>query len=127
MLGLDAGRRAALTGLLAAAPERHGGPDEIGAGGRADAACHQAARQFEAEMAQRLPSLLEGPKAAQELAVVGGCKARGKNSLEGQIRAELQSRGFPEPATVIPFAPMHRNEGKSALSDKMTVGKSQKH
>ena len=54
-------------------------------------------------------------------------KARGKNSLEGQIRAELQSRGFPEPATVIPFAPMHRNEGKSALSDKMTVGKSQKH
>ena len=41
-------------------------------------------------------------------------KVRGKNSLEGQIRAELHSRGFPEPATVIPFAPMHQqNEGKS--------------
>ena len=33
-------------------------------------------------------------------------KARGKNTLEGQIRAELRSRGFPEPEAVIQLAPV---------------------
>ena len=40
-------------------------------------------------------------------------KVRGKNALEGQIRAELRSRGFPEPATVLPLAPTRRNEDAS--------------
>ena len=35
-------------------------------------------------------------------------KARGKNTLEGQIRAELRVRGFPDPATVLPLAPVPR-------------------
>ena len=30
-------------------------------------------------------------------------KRRGKNSLEGQVRAELQSRGFPDPTAVRPL------------------------
>ena len=38
-------------------------------------------------------------------------EARGKNTLEGQVRAELQSRGFPEPASVHPLAPMGWNRG----------------
>ena len=54
-------------------------------------------------------------------------KVRGKNALEGQIRAELHSRGFPEPTTVLQLAPMRRNEGESALLDERTVGESQKH
>ena len=33
-------------------------------------------------------------------------KTRGKNTLEGQIRAELYSRGFPDPAKVLRLAPM---------------------
>ena len=32
-------------------------------------------------------------------------KARGKNTLEGQIRAELRVRGFPDPATVLSLPP----------------------
>ncbi len=38
-------------------------------------------------------------------------KARGKNTLEGQIRAELSSRGFPEPIAVHQLAPVPRSEG----------------
>ena len=33
-------------------------------------------------------------------------KARGKNTLEGQVRAELHSRGFPEPVSVHQLAPV---------------------
>ena len=33
-------------------------------------------------------------------------KARGKNTLEGQIRAELRSRGFPDPVAVERLAPI---------------------
>ncbi len=36
-------------------------------------------------------------------------KVRGKNTLEGQIRAELSSRGFPEPIAVHQLASMPRN------------------
>ena len=35
-------------------------------------------------------------------------KARGRNTLEGQIRAELRSRGFPYPDAVHPLAPVPR-------------------
>ena len=41
-------------------------------------------------------------------------KARGKNTLEGQIRAELRSRGFPDPATVLPLAPGLRSRSDAA-------------
>ena len=41
-------------------------------------------------------------------------KAHGKNTLEGQVRAELCSRGFPEPATVLVFAPRPRSRGDVA-------------
>jgi len=33
-------------------------------------------------------------------------KARGKNTLEGQIRAELRSRGFPDPVAIERLAPI---------------------
>ncbi|MDE0039363.1 MAG: type I-U CRISPR-associated protein Csb2 [Gammaproteobacteria bacterium] len=36
-------------------------------------------------------------------------KARGKNSLQGQIRAELRSRGFPDPTVTYPVAPTTRD------------------
>ena len=36
-------------------------------------------------------------------------KAHGRNTLEGQLRAELSSRGFPEPTAVHQLAPMPRN------------------
>ena len=35
-------------------------------------------------------------------------KARGRNALEGQIRDELRSRGFPDPDAVRPLAPVPR-------------------
>ena len=44
-------------------------------------------------------------------------KARGKNGLEGQIRAELRSRGFPEPTRVHQLAPMRRNQSISKPSN----------
>ncbi len=39
-------------------------------------------------------------------------KTHGKNAVEGQIRAELHSRGFPDPAAVHQLAPIprHRND-----------------
>ena len=40
-------------------------------------------------------------------------KAGGKNTLEGQIRAELRSRRFPEPATVRQLAPILRDRGEA--------------
>lgn len=40
-------------------------------------------------------------------------KARGKNTLEGQIRAELRSRKFPEPVVVHRLAPMNRTAEES--------------
>ena len=49
-------------------------------------------------------------------------KARGKNALEGQIRAELSSRGFPEPAAVHQLAPMPRRQGGGAPAGKMLTG-----
>ena len=39
-------------------------------------------------------------------------KARGKNALDGQVRAELQSRGFPQPAEVSQLAPMRGDEAR---------------
>lgn len=41
-------------------------------------------------------------------------KAHGKNTLEGQVHAELRSRGFPEPATVLVLAPEIRSRGDVA-------------
>lgn len=41
-------------------------------------------------------------------------KARGKNTIEGQIRAELDSRRFPQPAAVHQLAPMSRNRNAVA-------------
>ena len=41
-------------------------------------------------------------------------KASGRNTLEGQIRAELHSRGFPEPATVRQLAPTPRRRSDAA-------------
>ena len=41
-------------------------------------------------------------------------KARGKNTLEGQVRAELRSRGFPDPATVLPLVPSLRSRSDAA-------------
>ena len=41
-------------------------------------------------------------------------KARGKNTLEGQIRSELRSRGFPEPSAVHCLASMYRNQDHAA-------------
>ena len=48
-------------------------------------------------------------------------KSRGKNALEGQIRAELRSRGFPEPITVHPFVPMHDRQSSSDPSGESNV------
>ena len=41
-------------------------------------------------------------------------KARGENTLEGQIRAELRSRGFPRPVAVERLAPMRPRRRDSA-------------
>lgn len=49
-------------------------------------------------------------------------KARGKNTLEGQIRAELHSRGLPEPISVRPLAPPYRNLGNSEAPNGETAG-----
>ena len=43
-------------------------------------------------------------------------KRRGKNALEGQIQAELHSRGFPEPSMVHQLAPVRRSQGDSVPS-----------
>ena len=43
-------------------------------------------------------------------------KARGKNNLEGQIRAELRSRGFPDPATVEQLAPVPQDRSAAAAA-----------
>ena len=43
-------------------------------------------------------------------------KARGKNTLEGQVLAELDSRGFPEPVAVHQLAPILRNRRDSATT-----------
>ena len=48
-------------------------------------------------------------------------KARGKNALEGQIRAELHSRGFPEPIMVHPFVPTHVRQSSSDPSGGSNV------
>lgn len=45
-------------------------------------------------------------------------KVRGKNSLEGQIRTELSTRGFPNPVSVIILAPL--TEGQSPASERGT-------
>ena len=37
-------------------------------------------------------------------------KARGKNTVEGQIRAELRLRGFPDPVTVVALWPKRRSQ-----------------
>lgn len=41
-------------------------------------------------------------------------KARGKNSLEGQIRAELRSRGFPDPVAMERLAPIPPKQSDTA-------------
>ena len=41
-------------------------------------------------------------------------KARGKNSLEGQIRAELRSRGFPDPVAMERLAPIPPRQSDTA-------------
>ena len=48
-------------------------------------------------------------------------KVRGKHTLEGQIRAELLSRGFPEPVTVTGHTPVSPNV--SGIAPLVTTGK----
>ena len=49
-------------------------------------------------------------------------KARGKNTIEGQIRAELHSRGFPEPVAVHQLAPILRNQGGAVSMNGSAAG-----
>ena len=49
-------------------------------------------------------------------------KANGRNTLEGQIRAELHSRGFPEPAAVHPLAPAPRRRSDAAPTRGAVAG-----
>ena len=49
-------------------------------------------------------------------------KLRGKNTLEGQILAELRSRGFPEPTAVCQLAPTPRNRRNAAPSKRTAAG-----
>ena len=49
-------------------------------------------------------------------------KPRGKNTLEGQVRAELESRGFPEPAAVHQLAPMPWTRSDAAPTRGTAVG-----
>lgn len=44
-------------------------------------------------------------------------KVRGKNSLEGQIHAELSTRGFPNPASVTILAPSTRHQSVDLKSE----------
>ena len=48
-------------------------------------------------------------------------KMRGKNSLEGQIRSELSTRGFPNPTSVIVLAPSTQHQ--SVVPESGTVDK----
>lgn len=47
-------------------------------------------------------------------------KAHGKNTIEGQVRAELQSRKFPEPAAVHQLAPVFNLGNVSELGERVT-------
>lgn len=47
-------------------------------------------------------------------------KAYGKNTLEGQVRAELRSRGLPEPISVQQLAPSPQSLGKVRLQQPAT-------
>lgn len=47
-------------------------------------------------------------------------KARGKNTLEGQVRAELRSRGLPEPVSVHQLAPESQLLGGIRLQQSAT-------
>ena len=49
-------------------------------------------------------------------------KANGRNTLEGQVRAELHSRGLPEPAAVHQLAPMPRSQGDAAPTTGTVAG-----
>lgn len=49
-------------------------------------------------------------------------KVSGKNTLEGQIRAELCSRGLPEPVAVHQLAPMPRGRSDAATSGETGEG-----
>ena len=52
-------------------------------------------------------------------------KARGKNTLERQVRAELRSRGFPEPVSVHQLAPIPRNRSAIATTAGATTRRDQ--
>lgn len=47
-------------------------------------------------------------------------KVHGKNTLEGQVRAELRSRGLPEPVSVHQLAPSSQFLGKARLQQPAT-------
>ena len=49
-------------------------------------------------------------------------KAKGRNTLEGQIRADLFSRGFLEPAAVHQLAPMPRDRSDAAPTKGAVAG-----
>ena len=49
-------------------------------------------------------------------------KPRGKNTIEGQIRTELESRGLPEPAQVRRLVPIIRNGSDTHLIRGATFG-----
>lgn len=49
-------------------------------------------------------------------------KANGRNTLEGQIRAELHSRGLPEPAAVHQLAPTPRSRSVAAPTTGAVAG-----
>ena len=44
-------------------------------------------------------------------------KKNGRNTLEGQIRAELDSRGFSQPSSISRVIPLHRNQKASSSQD----------
>ena len=49
-------------------------------------------------------------------------KRNGRNTLEGQIRAELHSRGLPEPASVLLLAPIRRRDAASVVGAAAGAG-----
>lgn len=50
-------------------------------------------------------------------------KRRGKNTLDGQIRAELCSRGFPEPVAIHQLAPMPRTNAEQTASGQVNANR----
>lgn len=73
-------------------------------------------------LTQRLNSLLGGPTGTTEWVSVTPfvpprfLKSSGRNSLDGQIRAELAARGLPEPTTIEVLETNHGNDSDCELA-----------